>query len=90
MLRAGDDTGTVAFAVSGSVTAASCGMDLLGSVLVGTITAVGGGTLRDSIVLTKKPFWVEENEYLVLAVGGALLAFLFWDVKHVKPVLILL
>jgi hypothetical protein len=35
----------------------SNGMDLLGSMVLGTITAVGGGTIRDSIVLRKRPFW---------------------------------
>lgn len=32
-------------------------MDLLGSMVLGTITAVGGGTLRDVMVFGKRPFW---------------------------------
>lgn len=53
-------------------------MDVLGAVMVGTITAVGGGTIRDAVILSKKPFWTEETEYLymsILAAGGT---FLLW------------
>ena len=57
VLRGLDYLGTAAFAISGSITAASAGMDLLGCAAVGTITAVGGGTIRDTIFLRKLPFW---------------------------------
>eukprot|EP00047_Mylnosiga_fluctuans_P017068 m.58501 g.58501 ORF g.58501 m.58501 type:complete len:244 (-) comp6906_c0_seq2:67-798(-) len=60
---------------SGHLTA---GMDLLGTVVVGTITAVGGGTARDVIVLNRMPFWIEEWEYIVIGVAGALAAFFTW------------
>jgi len=59
--------GTVVFATSGSLAAATAGCDLLGCVSVGTITALGGGTLRDALILRVEPFWVEEWEYLVLS-----------------------
>ncbi len=39
--------GTVAFAISGALIAARCSLDLFGVVLVGCITSVGGGILRD-------------------------------------------
>ncbi|KAF0693148.1 hypothetical protein As57867_015789, partial [Aphanomyces stellatus] len=70
--------GTVVFAVSGSVTATTAGCDLLGCTLVGTITAVGGGTLHDALVLGKQPFWVDECEYLVLSAAAAAVAFYAW------------
>ncbi len=35
--------GTVAFAVSGSLVAIGCGLDLFGVLMVGCVTAVGGG-----------------------------------------------
>ena len=46
--------GTVAFAVSGSMTAVRKNMDLFGVCVLGTVTAVGGGTIRD-IVLCQIP-----------------------------------
>lgn len=51
LLRGGDWFGTVVFAASGAVTAGTVGMDALGCTLVGSVTALGGGTLRDAIVL---------------------------------------
>ena len=61
ILRSLDYFGTIVFAASGGLTAATCGCDLLGTLAVGTITAVGGGTIRDTIVLHKQPFWFEGN-----------------------------
>ena len=42
--------GTVAFAVSGAMTALRRQMDLLGVLILGLITAVGGGILRDLLL----------------------------------------
>ena len=67
ILRGSDYFGTLIFAISGSVTAASCGMDVFGATAIGTITAIGGGTIRDSIILHKQPFWIEEEEYFFMA-----------------------
>lgn len=78
-LRAMDYFGTVVFALSGSVTAASVGMDWFGAMTLGTITAVGGGTIRDAILLRKRPFWADgETEYLFLSFAAALVAFFLY------------
>jgi uncharacterized membrane protein YeiH len=42
---------------SGAHCAMLAGLDLLGCVIVGVTTAVGGGTFRD-VVLGKQAFWV--------------------------------
>ena len=73
ILRGFDYLGTIVFAVSGSITAGSCGLDVFGASVVGTITAIGGGTVRDSIILHKQPFWVNEVEYLYMAFFALLL-----------------
>lgn len=77
-LRLLDYAGTLAFASAGGGAAAAAGMDALGAVVVGTVTAVGGGTIRDAVVLRKAPFWTEEVEYLYLAIAAAGGTFLFW------------
>lgn len=51
VLRGMDWMGTCLFAMSGSIAAGSVGMDALGCTLVGTVTAVGGGTIRDAVIL---------------------------------------
>lgn len=78
ILRGLDYFGTVVFAASGSLTAAMSGCDLLGCSIVGTITAVGGGTIRDALVLRKQPFWTEEWEYLIISIAAAATAFYCW------------
>lgn len=78
-LRALDYLGTVSFAVGGCITAGHAGMDALGCTIVGTITAVGGGTVRDLLLGQLPVYWVIEVEYIVLcAIAG--LATFFWHV----------
>ena len=75
VLRGLDLMGTVSFAVSGSVCAASCGLDLVGCTFVGVITALGGGTIRDFLFGKLPVFWLDEREYLYSAIAAALIAF---------------
>lgn len=84
LLRLLDYAGTVSFAHSGSLLAAASGMDLLGATLVGTVTAVGGGTIRDTIILNSRPFWTSEPEYLYISllVGGA--TFFAFSRDHIE------
>ena len=50
-----DMIGTVAFAFSGAMTAIRKEMDILGVMILGMITAVGGGIIRDMILGTLPP-----------------------------------
>eukprot|EP00667_Euglena_gracilis_P014203 EG_transcript_14694 len=76
-LRAMDYVGTVAFAMSGCITAGLTGMDLLGCVVVGTITSIGGGTIRDLLIGNSPVFWVEEYEYLIMCLVVATATFVY-------------
>ena len=53
-----DYTGTFAFAISGIRLASAKQFDWFGAYVVGVVTAVGGGTLRD-VLLTATPFWMK-------------------------------
>ena len=78
-LRLGDYVGTAIFAVTGSLAAAARGMDVLGATVVGTVTAVGGGTIRDALLgRGRRAFWMEEPEYLWICLVSAAGAFLTW------------
>jgi uncharacterized membrane protein YeiH len=77
-LRTLDYFGTLVFASSGCVAGMSVGMDALGGLLVGAVTAVGGGTVRDAIFLRRRPFWAEEVEYLYLSLVAAAATFALW------------
>jgi len=66
--------GDVVFAISGALTAARHRMDLLGFVLIGIITGIGGGTTRD-LLLGRTVWWTENPTELLLCSGAALLTF---------------
>lgn len=55
--------GTIAFAISGIRLASAKRFDWFGAVVVGFVTAVGGGTLRD-LLLDVPPFWMQSSRYL--------------------------
>lgn len=74
-LRLLDYVGTASFAQSGAMVAGAAGMDLLGATLVGTVTAIGGGTIRDALILSRRPFWTVEPEYVYLALATAASTF---------------
>ena len=68
--------GDVVFAVSGALTAGKYRMDVVGFVLVGTITGIGGGTTRD-LLLGRTVWWTQNPEELFLCVAAALITFFF-------------
>lgn len=55
MLFALDMIGTVAFGLSGAMTAIKKEMDVLGVIILGMVTAVGGGIMRDLILGNTPP-----------------------------------
>jgi uncharacterized membrane protein YeiH len=68
--------GDVVFAVSGALTAARYRMDVLGFVLIGTITGIGGGTTRD-LLLGRTVWWTQHPLELILCVAASLVTFFF-------------
>lgn len=78
ILRGADYAGTITFALTGTITAAQSGLDVFGSAMVGVITSVGGGTIRDTVFLNRKPFWTEETEYIWMGLFTGLATFFVW------------
>jgi uncharacterized membrane protein YeiH len=68
--------GDVVFAVSGALTAARYRMDILGFVLIGIITGIGGGTMRD-LLLGRSVWWTQDPTELLLCLAAALITFFF-------------
>ena len=66
--------GTVAFAASGAMTGISRRMDVFGVCVLGVVTAVGGGMMRD-VILGNVPGALTKPVYVVAAVITALLIF---------------
>ena len=85
LLLVADCLGVFVFAVLGGIVAVRKDMDLLGAIVLGLVTAVGGGTLRD-LVLGAPVFWLADQLALALGVAGALAAFLLYRrLEGLKP-----
>lgn len=55
--------GTIAFAISGIRLASAKRFDWFGAIVIGFVTAIGGGTLRD-LLLGITPFWMQSSLYI--------------------------
>jgi uncharacterized membrane protein YeiH len=75
ILYALDLIGTAAFAASGAWVAVRCRMDIFGVLVLGLVTAVGGGTLRDLLVGALPPFSLRDETYLYVAIVATLAVF---------------
>lgn len=64
------------FAVTGVLAAARQNMDALSLVVIGVVTSIGGGTLRD-VTLDAPVFWLEHPSMLYVSAGAALATFFF-------------
>ena len=65
--------GTISFAVSGAFVAIKAKFDIFGVLVIGCITAFGGGVMRDMLI-GKLPPRVFENAYILLIAAGSALA----------------
>lgn len=74
-----DLAGVAVFAVSGALKASQKRMDIFGFLLVGTVTGIGGGTLRDLLLGIRPVFWITEVHYLAICAGAAALT---WLIAH--------
>lgn len=70
--------GTFAFAISGIRLASAKQFDWFGAYVVGLVTAIGGGTIRD-LLLDVTPFWMTNPVYLICSALA-----LFWVIVFGK------
>jgi uncharacterized membrane protein YeiH len=77
LLYALDLLGTAAFAASGAWAGIRRDMDLFGVLMLGLVTATGGGTLRDLFLGDTPPFIFKDETYLYLSIAVSLAIFLF-------------
>lgn len=74
--------GTIAFAASGAVAGVRAGMDWLGVSTLAAVTAIGGGTLRDLLMVTT-PFWLIDFWPTVGIIAATVLVV--WIIALVAP-----
>lgn len=78
-LRWLDLLGILSFALSGSLLAVRKRFDLFGVIVLGCVTAVGGGAIRDTLTGQTPPLFLRDETYLWVALLGAALAFGFGE-----------
>lgn len=78
--------GTISFAVSGAMEAIRHKMDLFGVVMLGIITATGGGVLRDLVIGTTPPRVFRDPTWAVVAMIVAVLTFIIMKGLHARKI----
>ena len=70
-----DLIGVAVFAFSGVLSARTMKLDLFGVIVVAIITAIGGGTVRDTLLGRTPVFWMQDDAYLFVAISTAIVSF---------------
>lgn len=71
-----DLLGTGVFAISGVLTAMQKKFDLVGTLVIGFVTAIGGGTLRDVMIGRTPVGWLTDRNYIMVILLAYVLAYL--------------
>ena len=70
-----DYVSALVFALSGALVASRAQLDLVGFVFLATLTALGGGTLRDLVLDRGVVFWVARPDLILLTSTAAFVVF---------------
>ena len=62
-------------AVSGVLAGSGKRVDLFGVIVLGLVTALGGGTVRDVILQAPHVFWIDDSNFVINAVVTAAITF---------------
>ena len=81
--------GLIIFAMTGALVASRLQMDIIGFVMLATITGIGGGTIRDIILGIQPIFWVEQPAYIVVCGVVAVVLFFTSHIPQSRLKLIL-
>ncbi len=76
LLRFLDVAGVAVFAMSGALAAMRKRLDPIGILVLATVTATGGGTLRD-LLIDRQPFWVTDPTYLAVILVTAIVTIIY-------------
>lgn len=81
--------GMIAFAITGALVASRNQMDIIGFIMLGTITGIGGGTIRDLLLNIHPILWVERPAYLAVGIIVSIIVFFTAHLVHSRLRLIL-
>lgn len=72
-----DILGTVAFAISGALSAMNRRLDLFGIFIIAFVTSIGGGTIRDVLIGNTPVSWMQNTTNMYLIGGVTVLSIIF-------------
>ncbi|SLN30138.1 hypothetical protein PSA7680_01431 [Pseudoruegeria aquimaris] len=70
-----DHTSVFVFALTGALVASRAQLDIVGFLFLGTLTAVGGGTIRDLLLNRDAVFWIASPSYIAVASAASVLIY---------------
>jgi uncharacterized membrane protein YeiH len=90
-LLALDVAGSFVFALSGALAAVRARLDVFGVVVVATVTAIGGGVLRDVLLGLTPPNALRHWWYLAVPAAAAVLVFIWHPqvTRMLRPIVVL-
>lgn len=77
-----DLIGTFVFAISGVMTAVNKKFDVVGATIIGTVTAIGGGSLRDILIGETPVSWMKDVNYLIIIFASVPICYFFMKSLH--------
>lgn len=81
--------GIVVFATTGALVASRKQMDIVGFVVLGVATGIGGGTIRDVLLGRFPVFWVVEPAYLIACIAVSTAVFFLAHIPESRLSLLL-
>ncbi|PWK54159.1 trimeric intracellular cation channel family protein [Pleionea mediterranea] len=79
-----DLLGVAVFAISGTLIAHNKSMDGFGVIVLASVTAIGGGTIRD-LILDVPVFWVSDTSYIITILVAVALTILWLNHRQSFP-----
>ncbi|MCP3127990.1 trimeric intracellular cation channel family protein [Shewanella sp. KJ2020] len=71
-----DLCGTAVFALSGALAAGRHRMDPFGVIVLASVTAIGGGSIRDALIGATPVFWIRDPNYIIVILATVIACLL--------------
>ncbi|WP_282109501.1 trimeric intracellular cation channel family protein [Shewanella algicola] len=84
-----DLCGTAVFALSGALAAGKHRMDPFGVIVLASVTAIGGGSIRDALIGATPVFWIRDPNYIIVILVTVLACLVLVRKPHKLPAITL-
>ncbi|MCT8985624.1 trimeric intracellular cation channel family protein [Shewanella phaeophyticola] len=80
-----DLCGTAVFALSGALAAGKHRMDPFGVIVLASVTAIGGGSIRDALIGATPVFWIRDPNYIIVILATVVACLILVRKPHKLP-----